>query len=92
MQRLEAVGGRHLVFVRYDPGHSFHDEWVYNAAAIDDAAIVWSRMLGEAEDRNVARYYDGRAIWVAAVNERGARVYRYGLAGAEDAPVFSLGS
>ena len=92
VQRLEAVGGRHLVFVRYDPGHSFHDEWVYNAAAIDDAAIVWSRMLGEAEDRNVARYYDGRAIWVAAVNERGARVYRYGLAGAEDAPVFSLGS
>ncbi|HEU4693945.1 MAG TPA: hypothetical protein VFS23_36520, partial [Vicinamibacterales bacterium] len=92
VQRLDALGGRHVVFVRYEPGHSFHDEWVYNAATIDDAPIVWCREMGEADDLDVVRYYGDRMVWLAVVDERGARVYRRGLAGADSTPVFTLGS
>jgi hypothetical protein len=92
VERLDALGGRHLVFVRYEPGHSFHDEWVYNAATIDDAPIVWCREMGEATDRDVVRYYGDRTVWLATVDDRGARVYRYGLTGAEDTPAITLGS
>jgi hypothetical protein len=92
VQRLDALGGRHVVFVQYDPGHSFHDEWVYNAATIDDASIVWCRAMGEAEDGDVVRYYEDRTFWLAVVDDNGAHVYRYGLHGAEGTPVFTLGS
>jgi len=92
VQRLDVLGRRHVVFVHYGPGHSFHDEWVYNAAAIDDAAIVWCRALGEAEDGDVVRYYEGRTFWLAVVDDNGAQVYRYPLNGAENTPVFTLGS
>jgi hypothetical protein len=92
VQRLDALGGQHAVFVRYDPGHSFHDEWVYNTANIDDAAIVWCRTMGEAEDREAIRYFEGRTIWLVTVDDNGAHVYRYGLNGADATPEFTVGS
>jgi hypothetical protein len=76
MDRLGEMGGTHLVFVRYGPGHDFHDEWVYNAADIDAARIVWSRALESTEDTAVSRYYDGRQVWLVDVDETVA-VYRY---------------
>jgi hypothetical protein len=91
-QRLVALGGRHVVFVRYDPGHSFHDEWIYNPATIDDAPIVWCRAMGEAEDAEVVRYYGDRTVWLAAVDDSGAHIYRYEPNGAGDTTVFTLGS
>jgi hypothetical protein len=65
--QLGALGGRHVVFVRYDATHSFHDEVVYNAADIDAAPIVWCRSMGEVEDAEVARYYTDRRMWLADV-------------------------
>ena len=75
--RLGVLGGRHVVFVRYGPGHSFHDEWVYNAADVDAADIVWCRALGAAEDAAVMRYYEGRQAWLATVDGNDVRVFRY---------------
>ncbi|MGB7758914.1 MAG: hypothetical protein WBL61_03740 [Bryobacteraceae bacterium] len=62
-RQLEGVPGKVLVFVRYSPRHIFQDEWVYNRAAIDEARIVWARDLGDAENRQLLRYYgDRRAL------------------------------
>ncbi len=49
-----------LVFVRYQPHHVFQNEWVYNAADIDRARIVWARDLGAAENQKLLRYYPSR--------------------------------
>jgi hypothetical protein len=91
-QRLTALGGRHVVFVQYDPGHNFHDEWVFNGANVDDAPIVWSRTIGAAEDGDVVRYYNGRSLWRVVVDDNGARVYRHGPDGEDDVPAFTIGS
>jgi hypothetical protein len=63
-QQLDRVPGRVLVFVRYSPRHIFQDEWVYNRAAIDEARIVWARDLGDAENRQLLRYYSDRTALV----------------------------
>jgi len=75
-QRLLRTGGRHVVFVRYGASHSFHDEWVYNAADVDAAPVVWCRWMGAA-DREVMRYYPNRQFWLADVDAAGATVARY---------------
>jgi hypothetical protein len=59
-QELDRVPGKLLVFVRYQPHHIFQDEWVYNAADIDSARIVWARDLGAAENQKVIQYFPDR--------------------------------
>ncbi len=76
-ERLVGLGGKHVVFVRYGPGHGLHQEWVYNRADVDAAAIVWCRALGPAEDAKVARYYEDRQMWIVEVAEDAATLYRY---------------
>jgi len=60
---LESTPGKHVVLVRYGPGHSVHDEWVFNSADIDGSKVIWARDLpGERNDRLFA-YYPDRTIW-----------------------------
>lgn len=75
---LERQPGRHLVFVRYAAGHSPHDEWVYNAADIDESPIVWARDMGAAEDEELMRYYRRRKAWLVEPdrNPLGVKPYR----------------
>lgn len=61
-RRLSKISGRLLVLVRYWPQHIFQDEWVYNAADIDNARIVWARDLGDGEDQKLLRYYPDRTV------------------------------
>jgi hypothetical protein len=63
INELARSPGRHLVFVRYWPGHIFQDEWVYNDADIDASAIVWARDLGP-EDEKLRQYYPDRKAWL----------------------------
>src|SRR5260370_24386143 len=75
-QGLAQVPGKLLVFVRYTPRHTFQDEWVYNAADIDGARIVWARDLGEPENEKLRRYYPDR---VGMLLEPDVRPPRLGL-------------
>jgi hypothetical protein len=61
--RLEHEPGRHLVLVRYEPGHPSHIEWVYNAARIDEAKVIWAHDLDAATNARLLAYYAGRRVW-----------------------------
>jgi hypothetical protein len=67
LKSLEQSGGRHLVFVAYSPDHDVNQEWVYNRADIDAAAVVWARDMGEAENDKLIAYYrpnsPDRQVW-----------------------------
>jgi hypothetical protein len=76
-RQLAGIPGKLLVFVRYYPQHIFQDEWVYNAADIDGARVVWARDLGEAEDERLRRYYPGRAVWLLEPDFRPPRLTAY---------------
>jgi hypothetical protein len=61
---LKREGGRHLIFVRYGPEHSVHDEWVYNEADIDGSPVVWARDMGALENRPLLEYFRERRVWL----------------------------
>jgi hypothetical protein len=71
-RRLESTPGRHLVFVRYGPQHSVHDEWVYNRADIGSAKVVWANDLGEERNRELISFLGDRRVWLALPDERPA--------------------
>jgi hypothetical protein len=66
LAHLERMPGQHLVVVRYgpayDPGRRI--EWVYNAADIDRAKVVWAREMGDAENARLLEYYRNRHPWL----------------------------
>ena len=75
--QLARAPGKQLVFVRYWPRHIFQDEWVYNAADIDGARVVWARDLGAAENEKLRRYYPERTVWVLEPDARPPRLTAY---------------
>jgi len=75
--QLAQAPGRQLVFVRYWPRHIFQDEWVYNAADIDGARVVWARDLGPAENDKLRRYYPDRTVWLLEPDARPPRLTPY---------------
>jgi hypothetical protein len=57
---LARLPGSQLVIVRYGPDHNFFEEWIYNAADIDRAKVVWARELTAPENRNLLAYFHNR--------------------------------
>ena len=62
-RQLEATPGRHLVIVSYGLQHDVDWEWVYNAADIDDAKIVWAREMSPQQDHELLQYFHDRKVW-----------------------------
>jgi len=61
--------GQHLVIVRYGARHSVQNEWVYNAADIDNAKIVWARAMDESANRRLVDYFSTRQAWLLSIDE-----------------------
>jgi hypothetical protein len=57
-------GEKHLVVVRYSPAHDPHEEWVYNAADIDAAPVVWAHDMGPRENAQLLDYFKDRRVWL----------------------------
>ena len=74
---MEQASGDILVFVRYAPQHIFQEEWVWNAADIDGARVVWARDLGPEEDRKLLAYYPLRTPVLFEPDARPMRLSRY---------------
>jgi hypothetical protein len=64
LRQLETSGGKHLVFVRYALSHDPGNEWVYNAADIDGAPVVWARELDRRGNAGLVRYFGDRRVWM----------------------------
>ncbi|NWG13022.1 MAG: hypothetical protein HXY20_05745 [Acidobacteria bacterium] len=69
IEKLQSLGGQHLVFVRYGLEHNFHYEWVYNDAEIDQATVVWAREIDPHSDAALIDYFAGRRVWVVRADE-----------------------
>jgi hypothetical protein len=76
-RNLEAMPGDQLVIVRYAPGHSPIDEWVYNAADIDGSRVIWAREMDAASNNDLLRYYSNRKAWLVEPDVVPARVSPY---------------
>jgi hypothetical protein len=83
--QLERIPGRHLVIVRYQPGHRFTEAWVQNLADIDGARFVWAQELGLAENQRLLAYFKGRTAWLLEADEKPPRLSPY-PAGADPRP------
>jgi len=83
--RLEQLPGPQLVIVRYEPDHNPLDEWVYNAANIDDSKVIWAREMDAADNLELLRYYRGRRVWLVEPDATPVRITPYPMAAAATA-------
>jgi hypothetical protein len=63
IRKLDAIQGKHLVFVRYSKEHNVHLEWVFNDADLENSRIVWARELDKKQNEKVIEHYNGRKVW-----------------------------
>ena len=79
LAQLREESGRHLVIVRYKPGHEILEEWVYNEADIDGSKVVWARDMGPARNEELIRYFKDRRGWLVEPDEKPVRVTTYAV-------------
>jgi hypothetical protein len=77
LERLKSDGDRHLVIVRYAPGHSAHVEWVYNEADIDGSKVVWAREMEKSENLELIKYFNNRRVWLLEADTKPPRFAPY---------------
>ncbi len=74
---LNRLPGRHLVIVRYPPGHDYRDQWVYNAADVDRAKIVWAHEVPGQDLAPLLSYYSTRKVWLIEPDDVPPRLQAY---------------
>ena len=79
LSALEGYAGPQLAIVRYSSTHSVFDEWVYNAAEIDKAKVVWAREMDAPNDAELLRYFSNRRVWLVEPDSSPPRISPYEL-------------
>ena len=64
LHTLQDSPGEHLILVYYGPSHHVDSEWVYNAADIDHAKVVWARDMGARDNQELLQYFKNRRVWM----------------------------
>jgi hypothetical protein len=80
---LEQLPGRQLAIVRYSPDHNTFDDWVYNAADIDNAKVIWAREMSDRDNLELMRYYKDRKVWLVQPDLQPAGLSPYSLPGTQ---------
>jgi hypothetical protein len=75
-ERLSRVPGKHLVFVKYSPGHCFCEEWVFNSADIASQRIIYARPFSPSSDEALIRTFQDHDAWVVEPDEQPYRLSR----------------
>ena len=83
VKQLEAMPTSHLVIVRYSHDHSPFSEWVYNAADVDHAKIVFAREIPGVDLKPLLHYFGGRAIWLLEPDRQPVQLRPYSPTPAE---------
>jgi hypothetical protein len=77
--QLTTIPGNHLVFVRYEAHTRVQDEWewLYNAADIENAKIVWAWDMGPRENQELIDYFKNRRPWLIEPDESSSSLEPY---------------
>jgi hypothetical protein len=76
-RRLQEDSGQQLAIVRYSATHDPLDEWVYNAADIDDSKVIWARDMNDSANRELIEHYSHRKVWLVQPDLPHAEVTPY---------------
>jgi hypothetical protein len=77
LRELESSPGQHLIVVRYSRQHDANAEWVYNAAEIDTATVVWARDMGERDNQELLEYFKDSRVWCLEADDPHPRLELY---------------
>jgi hypothetical protein len=82
---LQDMEGQHLVIVRYGPTHDplTQLEWVYNAADIARAKVVWAREMDSSDNGRLLDYYRNRRAWLVEPDREPMELQPYPAPGRE---------
>jgi hypothetical protein len=74
---LKHLPGKQLVLVRYSANHNYNDEWVYNAADIENSKIIWARDMDGNKNDELVAYYKDRRVWLVEPDEEKVALMPY---------------
>jgi hypothetical protein len=66
--------------VHYTRDHEPFYEWVYNAADIDAAKVVWARDMGLARNQYLIRYFKDRQVFLLEADKNPIELLPYSAA------------
>ncbi|HTV60785.1 MAG TPA: hypothetical protein VMJ93_18065 [Verrucomicrobiae bacterium] len=76
-KQLDSSPGNDLVIVQYLPDHNPGAEWVYNAADIDHAKVVWARDIPGVSLQPLLDYFHGRRVWILQADANPPKLSRF---------------